>query len=326
VIQEEKFATPVVVVSRCLGFDACRHDGAILPDKFLAKMADHVEFVDVCPEVAIGLGTPRDPIRIVEQEGRRRLVQPSTGADLTERMNEFSASFLSGLREPDGFVLKNRSPSCAISDTKIYASAETKQAPLGRGPGLFAGAVLERFGDVPVIDEGRLSNFTIREHFLTAIFVSARWREIRATGSMHALTDFHASLKFLLYGRNETELRNMGRIAANPDKLPFDETARLYEVSLERAFAKPATPRATINAMQHAIGFCKSELSAPEKRHFAELLDGYRAGKLPLSAPVAVLRSYIVRFELEYLARQRFFAPYPPDLVEIRDSGKGRGE
>ena len=106
---------PIVVVSQCLGFAAVRYNGQMLQDGFVKALADHVQFVQVCPEVGIGLGVPRDPIRIVSDKNGRRLVQPASGRDLTTDMTRFSDGFLSGAGPVDGFILKSRSPSCGAS-------------------------------------------------------------------------------------------------------------------------------------------------------------------------------------------------------------------
>ena len=114
---------PRVVVSACLGFAAVRYSGELIPDKVVAALKEHVDFVPVCPEVEIGLGVPRPVVRLVRGEEGPRMVQPKTGEDLTERMLAFSQRFLQGLGEVEGFLLKNRSPSCALKDAKRYAHA-----------------------------------------------------------------------------------------------------------------------------------------------------------------------------------------------------------
>jgi uncharacterized protein YbbK (DUF523 family) len=113
----------VVVVSQCLGFAAVRYNGAMLRDDFVQALRKHVDFVQVCPEVGIGLGVPRDPIHIVTGPAGRRLVQPSTERDLTHAMQKFSRKFLAGLGPVDGFILKSRSPSCGIKDVKTFIDA-----------------------------------------------------------------------------------------------------------------------------------------------------------------------------------------------------------
>lgn len=167
---------PRVVVSRCLGFAAVRYDGQVLESRFVERLRDHVEFVQVCPEVGMGLGVPRDPIRIEVTAGGLRLVQPSTGRDLTEAMHRFSETFLDGLGDVDGFILKARSPSCGIRDTKRFRpGADDPLDDLGAG--LFARAVLERFPDAAVEDEARLADPGHRHRFLTRLWAAARRRE-----------------------------------------------------------------------------------------------------------------------------------------------------
>lgn len=156
------FPKPVLVISECLEFKPCRYNGARIHFDLVSALAPHVECRPVCPEVQVGLGVPRDPIRIVADGEHNRLVQPSTGLDLTKDMESFSASFLSGLDQVDGFILKSRSPSCGTGSVKIFARADAGVV-VRRGAGLFAATVLERYGDLAVEDEGRLRNHRIRE-------------------------------------------------------------------------------------------------------------------------------------------------------------------
>ncbi|WP_252829361.1 DUF523 domain-containing protein [Thermus scotoductus] len=49
------------------------------------------------------------------------MVKPQTGEDLTQAMVAFSQGFWAGLPPVEGFILKNRSPSCALKDARVYA-------------------------------------------------------------------------------------------------------------------------------------------------------------------------------------------------------------
>ncbi|RMF90465.1 MAG: DUF523 domain-containing protein, partial [Nitrospinota bacterium] len=115
---------PVVVISKCLEIAPCRYNGEMITDSFVQKLAPHVTFIPVCPEVEIGLGVPRHPIRLVTSQGETRLIQPATGQDLSASMQAFSRDFLSTLDEVDGFILKSRSPSCGLRDSKRYPTVE----------------------------------------------------------------------------------------------------------------------------------------------------------------------------------------------------------
>jgi len=90
----ENFPKPVVVVSKCLGFESCRYDGAMIDAPFVDKLKNYVLFCPVCPEMEIGLGVPRKPIRIIRADEGDILYQPASGKDLTGSMRSFLATFL----------------------------------------------------------------------------------------------------------------------------------------------------------------------------------------------------------------------------------------
>ena len=310
---------PVVVLSHCLAEEACRYNGQAIRDPVVARMADFVTFLPICPEVEIGLGVPRDPIRLVAEGGGVTLVQPKTGLDVTEKMRAFSARYLDALGPVDGFLLKGRSPSCGISQVKIH-SADAKRVER-KGRGMFADAVLDRHPTAAVEEEGRLGDFTIREHFLTRIFASARLRDVRTAAD---LVRFQAQHKLLLLAHNQSAMRALGRVVANAERKPIAEVRAAYAEGLARALARPARMPSRINVFEHALGFFSDRLAAREKRHFLDLLDRYRAARVPVGAVTTLLRSWADRFEVAYLADQVLFEPYPEGLVQLLDSGKGR--
>ncbi|MDY7041890.1 MAG: DUF523 domain-containing protein, partial [Chloroflexota bacterium] len=145
---------PRVIVSKCLGFAPCRYNGVTINDAFVQRLQPHVTFLPVCPEMEIGLGAPRDPVRIVLMEDQLRLMQPATGADLTDRMRAFADTFLDSLTGVDGFLLKTRSPSCGTKDVKVYPG-DRKVGSVAKKAGFFGGAVVGRFSHLAVEDEGR---------------------------------------------------------------------------------------------------------------------------------------------------------------------------
>jgi len=314
---------PVVVVSKCLGFDACRYNGDIIEEEFLKRLEPFVRFVPVCPEMEIGLGTPREPVRIVNGNGELKLLQPATGLDLTERMRAFSSTFLASLKEVDGFILKSRSPSCGPAEVKVYKSTE-RGAPVAWSSGLFAGAVLEKFPGLAVEDEGRLRNYKIREHFLTRLFALARFREMRKGHEMRNLVQLHASNKLLLMAYHQNEMRTLGRLVANPQRRRPREVWADYAAHFGHALARAPRHTSIINVMQHAFGYFSQRLTAKERSFFLSTLEKYRKGRIPVGGALSVLTSWIVRFEDHYLSQQTFFDPYPAELMDVTDSGKGR--
>jgi uncharacterized protein YbgA (DUF1722 family)/uncharacterized protein YbbK (DUF523 family) len=312
-----------VVSSACLELEACRWDGGRITFDFVDALQTHTELVSVCPEVEIGLGTPRDPVRLVRSKEGARLVQPASGSDLTESMDGFAASFLERWGHADGFVLKARSPSCGTTGVKIYDGAG-KSSVSSHGPGRFAAAVLEARPDAAIEDEGRLRNHSIREHFLTKLYAMAAFREVERAATAGALVAFQARHKLTLMAYNQTAMRELGRICANPERRPAADVIADYRGELARAFRVAPRHPAVINVLEHAWGYVSDRVSGRESAFYRDQLRRYREGRIPLSGVTALLEGWAVRFGVDYLLQQAFFRPFPDGFLSVSDSGKGR--
>ena len=172
---EKIFSKPRIVISRCLGFAACRYNGELIRDPFIEAMKPYSKFLPICPELECGLGIPRDPIRIVQTGGKRELIQPAADRVITRLMNSFISDCLKNLESIDGFILKSGSPSCGLCDVKIY-SGKNINSDSSPGSGFFGRAIMEQFPGIPSEDERRLMHFRIRKHFLNAVHNLARCR------------------------------------------------------------------------------------------------------------------------------------------------------
>lgn len=308
---------PIIVISKCLGFSPCRYDGQMFKVPLVEKIKPYVEYIPVCPEEEIGLGTPRNTLRLVDTGDIISLFQPATGKDYTEAMNSFSIKFLQSLPIIDGFILKNRSPSCGIKDVKIYNNYESGPV-LRKGAGLFSNKVQELFCHKPIEDEGRLTNFAIREHYLTQLFTLTSFRKIKEQPTMKSLVKFHSDNKYLFMAYDQATLKLMGNIVANHDKLPVETVIAKYQSQLVILLKTPLKYTATINVLMHIMGYFSKYLSVQEKKFLLNMFERYRSGTLPLSVPRLLLKSHAIRFEEKYLLNQTFFAPYPEDLMEER--------
>lgn len=318
-----EFPKPVVIVSKCLGFEKCRYDGTMISEYFLQALQDYVDFIPVCPEKKIGLGVPRDPVRLVQEEGQKRLFQPATGLDVTKKMNDFIYDFLDNLTEADGFILKHKSPSCGLGSVKIYYGFEEKVNHF-RGRGMFGEAIVNNYEMFPVEDEGRLRNFSIRELFLSKLFTIAKFREIKQRPEPNKLVNFHTNNKFLFMAHDQVKMRELGNIAANPEGIDAKKMFDKYEEKMLALLEIVPKFTSWINVLQHAFGYVSDGLNSDEKQFFLKSIEEYRDERIPLSVLIKLIKSWALRFENEYLLRQSFLNPYPMGLVEITDSGKGR--
>ncbi len=310
------FVKPRIVISRCIEFDFCRYNAQIIRSEIISRMKPHVEFLPICPEVEIGLGVPRNPIRIIEKQTKKYLLQPNTNRDITEEMSSFSQRFLTNQRNIEGFLLKSQSPSCGTRDVKIYP-AVTHSVATRREAGFFGEQVLHHFPFLAIEDEMRLQNPIIREHYFTKIFTFAAFRRIKQAPSLQKLFMFHTENKFLLMGYSQKELRILGNILANQDKQPLHTMFSEYEHHLHNAFSKAPRYTTQINVLNHAFGYVSQDLKDNEKKFYASLIQKFRNGLISLSVPINLVRSWVIRFEQPYLLPQTFFQPYPDELLDV---------
>jgi len=321
---KRSFQRPVIVISRCIEHDPVRYNGDMISSPEVAAMKPYVSFIPVCPEVEIGLGIPRSSIRIVRTSAGDRLIQPSTGLDLTGTMDAFSRSFIEGLPPVDGFILKNKSPTSGIANVNIYPSGEKSRA-IEKGPGFFGRRILEAFPDYPAEDEGRIRNLRIREHFLTRVFMLADFRQVESAGTMAALVRFHSENKLLLMAYSQAGLKTLGRIVANAQHNPPDTVIQEYRRALLKATRLPPRYTSHINVLLHSFGYISDHLSSEEKRFFLGQVEAYRLGRLPLPAVRIIIQTWLLTYPVAYLKNQTWFAPYPDGLVSLPAEELQRG-
>lgn len=307
--------TPVVVLSRCLGVEACRYNGKMIHEDFIHQFSSYVKIRPVCPELEVGLGVPRDPILIVTGDGGRTLIQPATGRDLTQPMTTFSQSFLEKLKGVDGFILKSRSPSCGIRDTKIHGT--DRETILERGAGIFAAAVMEHFPDAPVEDEKRLRNRIRREQFLTRLYALAGLRRIARRPTRKAMNRFHAKNRLLLMAYNRKELDRLDTLLSGGREPDAAVLAKEYKRRLSNALSRNPRYTSLIGVLIYALGPISKQLTDRDKALFLDRLERFRNGKVPASEPVRLLRSWVMRHGPRDLRNQTLFNPYPTELNEI---------
>jgi uncharacterized protein YbgA (DUF1722 family)/uncharacterized protein YbbK (DUF523 family) len=305
-------------VSSCLLGLEVRYDGGHKHDGFLTGLlGPHVEWVPVCPEVEMGLGIPRPPIRLQRSGGAIALVDPKSGADHTEPMRSYAARRVAELARQGlaGYVLKKDSPSCGLERVRVW-SARSGRPPARDGRGLFAAALCEALPLLPVEEEGRLHDPRLRENFVERIFAAQRLRALfGGRWSAGDLVEFHTAHKLTLLAHAPLAYRALGRLVAEAGKLGRKELRTRYERELMQALSHPASTARHTNALQHAAGYFKRDLDAGARAELAELIDEYRAGRVPLVVPITLIRHHVRALGVEYLAEQVYLDPHPRELM-----------
>lgn len=310
-----QFPKPVICVSACLNGQNVRYNGQTVNDDFVSLLLKYCKPFNVCPEVSIGLGVPRNRILVYYANNQFRLFQPATQKDVTDLMQQFATSFLSTLQGVDGFILKAKSPSCGVSGTKIYKDTMGSIFH-SKGKGLFATEVINKFGYLPIEDEGRLRDEDIRENFLIRIFTLARFREMLSNNvSIQKLIQFHQENKYIMMTYNQRKLSQLGRIVAGYKKGAFEKTLNDYKTVFYTAFTRKPSQKQHVNTILHIFGYFSDKLNSNEKKHFLHLLDQYREHKISRIVIIELLRNWAHRFNDTYLLSQQYLDPYPEELA-----------
>lgn len=305
-------------ISACLLGQEVRYNGGHKRDSFLTDVfGRYVEWVPVCPEVEIGLGVPRPPIRLTWAAGGEvRLVMPDTGEDLTERMTAYAerrVDDLAGLGLA-GYVFKKDSPSCGMERVKVWPG---DGPPSKEGRGLFAEVLMRRLPHLPIEEEGRLNDPSLRDSFISRVYVYDRWLEAEHAGWRPAsLMRFHERHKLLLMARNQAGMRRLGRLLG--DSTPKDDPRALAAAYLDGMTAvlrRAPTRRGHTNVLQHLAGYVSDGIDRGDRAELAESIDRYRRGLVPLIVPLTLLRHHVRRLGVEYLCNQVYLEPHPHELM-----------
>jgi uncharacterized protein YbgA (DUF1722 family)/uncharacterized protein YbbK (DUF523 family) len=299
-------------VSACLTGANVRFDGGHKQDDFVDQLAAQVELVPVCPEMEVGMGTPREAVRLVRRDDGLVLLGARTGRDWTTPMRTFAEARVERLAALalDGFIVKKDSPSCGLERVRVY---EASGRVCREGTGLFTEVLRARLPLLPVEDEGRLRDPGLRESFLVRVFAHRELRLLfaRPDWRLGELVALHTRMKLLVLACDPERYRALGRLVAHGRAWSRPALAALYRQELLTALARPVPPARHVNVLQHLAGYFKRQVSAPERQELAELIDDYRQGKAPRAAPLALIQHHIRKQGVHYLAAQVYLRPYP---------------
>jgi len=218
-----------------------------------------------------------------------------------------------GMAELSGYILKKDSPSCGMERVRIYK--DYGLPPDRNGRGLFAQALLEAHPNLPVEEEGRLSDAALRENFIQRVYAYHRWQQLEKEGlTVHGLMDFHSRHKLLMMSHSPSHSRMMGKLVAEGKALPMADLFTQYEGLLMSALRLKTTLKKNVNVLQHIMGYFKKQLSPDEKQELLEIIGRYRQEHVPLIVPVTLLNHYVRKYKQPYLAQQVYLNPHPVAL------------
>lgn len=313
-MSEGKLTRIRIGVSHCLLGEAVRYDGGHKKDAFLTEtLQQYFEWTPVCPEVEVGMGIPRESVRLVDAQKNIRMVGIRSGTDWTERMDAFSRKRVADFDDLCGFIFKKDSPSCGLERVRIYRDEGSFDK---NGRGLFADAVMKRYPLLPVEEEGRLQNPVLRENFIERVFCYFRLRSLLEDATPAALIEFHTAHKMVLLAHSTDLYRELGRIvsAAGKNKA-FPELMQKYASVFMETLRHKATRGRHANVLMHLLGYLKKSIDSEDKTELLATFDQYRKGLLPLIVPVTLLKHHFRKHPIPWVEKQAYFHPYPAELM-----------
>lgn len=303
-----------VGISSCLLGDKVRFDSGHKKNAYVTGvLKDYFEFVPFCPEVEIGLGIPREPIRLVSVDSEVRCIgTKNTDLDVTDQLYDIAEKQKAWHSELCGYILKKDSPSCGMERVKVYH----KDMPTKKGVGLYAKRLMDNFPCLPVEEEGRLEDVHLRENFIGRVYIYARWQEMTKQNITPAkLQSFHAMHKYIFMSHDQTKAKSLGALLAGNEEETFELLTVKYFTSMMMLLKIIATRSNHVNTLHHIQGYLKKHLDAGDKKELSTVIDEYRQGLLPIIVPITLLRHFFRKHPNDYITKSFYMSPHPSELM-----------
>ena len=302
-------------VSACLLGKEVRFDGGHKRSRFITdSLAEYFVFTAYCPEVAIGMGTPRQPIRLTGDVHNPDAVGVKTPElNVTQPLQAYGEKVAGDIHDLCGFIFKKDSPSCGMARVKVY---NDKGMPERSGTGVFAREIMKANPLLPVEEEGRLNDADLRDNFITRVYVYARWKALIDNGlSKSGLIRFHAGHKYLVMSHSNEMYRDLGQMLSDLSRDSLDQIADSYITRLMQTLRIPATRKRHTNVLQHLLGYLKNNLDSAHRADLCKTIDAYRCGEFPLVVPIRLLQHHFSMHPHPYINEQVYLAPHPQALL-----------
>lgn len=303
----------LIGISSCLLGEKVRFDTGHKHQSYITQtLGKYFEFRPFCPEMAIGLGTPRETLRLVKKDNGIHCIGNKTAAlDVTQQLFDSAQEQNHWHKDLCGYILKKDSPSCGMERVRVYKG----DMPERNGVGIYAKVLLENSPHLPVEEEGRLGDPMLRENFIKRVFVLRHWKDLEQESlTIAKLTDFHAQYKYVLLSHDQSRTRILGNRLAEASKEPLESITEWYFPELMSILKIQATRKNHVNVMQHLQGFLKKDIDAEYKKELNETIEDYRKGLLPLIVPITLFRHHFRRHPKPFIERSKYLAPHPAEL------------
>lgn len=286
-------------VSSCLLGNRVRYNGEDKKSHYIVDtLGYYFDLVPICPEVEAGFGVPRESVILLNKKNTR-VVKGHTGEDVTDDLLKWFPVGLERLTDVSGIIFKSKSPSCGVSDTKIFNNKNMIISTSGNG--LFVNSFLEKYPNTPLFSDRDIDDPVQREKFITSVYLYSSWKK------RSSVEEFNENFKynFLLYGSG---------VYKKLSKLIGKESE--YETFLMRLNNFVVTNKMHHDNFKRVISVFQERLKARERYELHHFIEEYRRGNKIWQEPVTLINHYINKLDINELKNQKYLNR-PPWLQNL---------
>ncbi|WP_416308274.1 YbgA family protein [Neptunicella sp. SCSIO 80796] len=289
---------PLLGISACLTGAAVRHNGGHKQSRYCTQiLSRYVDFKPICPEVAIGLSTPRPAIRLVEAGGQVKVLQTHhPEQDYAPLLNQYAQQVAPALQDLSGFIFMQKSPTCGLGSTTLYTE---KGFPKSSGNGVFAERLTQLLPNLPVTEAGRLNDSRCRENFMLQVYAYFQWQsEVLPNLSMATIQAFHHRYKLPLRAHSEVVCKQLGQLLADPNPTDLTLVAQRYIGDFMQAMKKLPNHHHYADLLMRIYKILRHDLDGSEKQQSMQIIEHYRQGIVPLIVPMTMLKFFTQKYQV----------------------------
>jgi len=303
-----------VGISSCLLGNLVRHDGGHKRNIYCAETLGKIfELITICPELEAGMGVPRPAIHLIQTNTGISAIAAKTGRDFTEDLRAIAANHSKDIAGMSGYVFIHKSPSCGVFRSRIYNNDGEMLKQNGRG--VYAHELMVRFPLLPVEEADRLNDARLRENFLLRVYAYHDWQDLnRNPLEKKNLIEFYTQYKYIMLAHSHRYYKEIGALLSKVNEIEIAELQNRFIYLFMTGLTQLATRGTHANTLFHIQGYLKNHLDKTETVSLTELIMAYKQSHVPLITPITMIKHYLHKYPDAYLAKQKYFDPYPSHL------------
>jgi len=298
-------------ISSCLVGANVRHDGKNKYNPYIVEtLGQHIEFLTLCPEVAIDMGIPRPPIHLIESNKEIRAVGVEEGGiEVSDKLLEYGKTQTVKLGLICGYIFKSGSPSCSLNNAIIHGNQENI-----KGAGLYARQITSGLPHLPVIDENCLALADERDNFIERIFALNYWNKFISVDLLYKnLQKFHNYYSLNLMAHAESGFKSLSRLVSSLDSPVDAVTGRFYLDKFMVIMKSPATIEMHMKVLSCMAKRLADLINKDEINLLEEAIFAYEGQEISRTIPLNIISSLGKKYQIASLMNKAYLEPTTPE-------------